>query len=215
MSKDLSKSELSQAIVQVIREKDPKTVEELIELIKERVSRSDSEIMAAVLDLQREGKLDFTKPPESSIPSFSVYMRTEHALWYWLILATSAATAAVVFAIPEDLFPFVYVRYVLGSIFVLWFPGYAFIRALFPSSLSKETPRAGLDTIERIALSLGMSLALVPIVGLLLNYTPWGIRLFPITLSMLVLTLIFATVAIVREHQAKTKTYSKLSEKTS
>lgn len=27
------------------------------------------------------------------------------------------------------------------------------------------------------------SLALVPLIGLLLNYTPWGIRLTPITLS--------------------------------
>ena len=207
MSKDLSKSELSQAIVQVTREENPKTVEELIELVRGKVSRPDSEIMAAVLNLQRNGKLDFTKPPESSIPSFSVYMRTEHALWYWLILATSAATAAVVFAIPEDLFPLVYIRYVLGSIFVLWLPGYAFTRALFPSTLSGETPKAGLDTIERIALSLGTSLALVPIVGLLLNYTPWGIRLVPITLSLLVLTLILAAVAIVREHHARTRTY--------
>ena len=60
-----------------------------------------------------------------------------------------------------------------------------------------------MDTIERVALSLGMSLALVPIVGLILNYTPWGIRLTPITLSLLALTIVFATAAILREYQAK------------
>jgi uncharacterized membrane protein len=49
-----------------------------------------------------------------------------------------------------------------------------------------------------------MSLALVPIVGLLLNYTPWGIRQTPIVLSLLTLTVIFATTGILREHQAKT-----------
>jgi uncharacterized membrane protein len=48
-----------------------------------------------------------------------------------------------------------------------------------------------------------MSLALVPIVGLLLNYTPWGIRLTPIVLSLLALTLIFATVAIIKEYLAQ------------
>ncbi len=53
-----------------------------------------------------------------------------------------------------------------------------------------------MDTIERIALCLGMSIVLIPIVGLILNYTPWGIRLIPVTLSLLVLTVIFATVAI-------------------
>lgn len=57
-----------------------------------------------------------------------------------------------------------------------------------------------MDTIERVALSFGMSLALVPIVGLILNYTPWGIRLTPITLSLLALTVVFGPVAIFREH---------------
>jgi uncharacterized membrane protein len=58
-----------------------------------------------------------------------------------------------------------------------------------------------MDTIERAALSIG--LATVPIVGLLLNYSPWGIRLTPITLSLLALTSTFATAALTREHQAK------------
>jgi uncharacterized membrane protein len=71
----------------------------------------------------------------------------------------------VVFTVPEDAYPIVYLRYILGSIFILWLPGYTFIKALFPE---KE-----LDSIERIALSIGMSIALVPIIGLLLNYTPF------------------------------------------
>ena len=45
-----------------------------------------------------------------------------------------------------------------------------------------------------------MSLALVPITGLLLNYTPWGIRTTPITLSLLALTTAFAIAAIIREY---------------
>jgi uncharacterized membrane protein len=59
-----------------------------------------------------------------------------------------------------------------------------------------------MDSIERLALSVGLSLALVPIVGLVLNYTPWGIRLAPIILSLLVLTVAFAASALVREYQA-------------
>lgn len=69
---------------------------------------------------------------------------------------------------------------------------------------SLGTTEKYLDTIERVALSLGMSIALVPIIGLLLNYTPWGIRLTPIVLSLLALTIVFATAAIIRENQAKT-----------
>jgi uncharacterized membrane protein len=87
----------------------------------------------------------------------------------------------------------------------LWLPGYTFIKALFPTSVPIKTSSENIDTIERVALSLGMSLALTPIVGLILNYTPWGIRLTPVTLSLLALTVVFATAAILREYQTKTK----------
>jgi len=67
-----------------------------------------------------------------------------------------------------------------------------------------KTESEELDNIERIAPSIGMSLALVPITGLILNYTPWGIRLTPVTLSLLGLTATFATTAIIREHKNQT-----------
>ena len=74
-------------------------------------------------------------------------------------------------------------RIALGLPFVLFVPGYVFIFALFP-----EKPRrhSGIEAIERIALSLGMSIAIVPLIGLALNYTPWGIRLQPILVSLLI-----------------------------
>jgi uncharacterized membrane protein len=86
---------------------------------------------------------------------------------------------------------------------VLFLPGFTFIKALFPTSVPVKTSSDNMDTVERVALSLGISLALTPIVGLILNYTPWGITLTPITLSLLALTVVFTTAAILREHQTK------------
>ena len=99
------------------------------------------------------------------------------------------------------------VRVVAGLVFVLFIPGYAFIAALFPEAGSGPTaddetvsdPRAdGIDGIERVALSFGLSIALVPLVGLVLNFTPWGIRLLPILVSLSGLTLVLTAVAAVR-----------------
>jgi uncharacterized membrane protein len=60
----------------------------------------------------------------------------------------------------------VLIRWVLGSLFVLFIPGYVTAELLFPKGRE-------LDTIEGFGLSVGWSLALVPLVGLLLNFTPW------------------------------------------
>jgi uncharacterized membrane protein len=43
-----------------------------------------------------------------------------------------------------------------------------------------------------------LSTSLVPLVGLLLNYTPWGIRLDPIVISLTILTVALTGVALER-----------------
>lgn len=73
-------------------------------------------------------------------------------------------------------------RAVLGFILVLFVSGYAFASALFPGSDE-------LDGIERLALSIGLSICIVVFIGIALNYTPWGIRLKPILLSISAFTL--------------------------
>ena len=83
------------------------------------------------------------------------------------------------------------VRVVLGLLLVLFLPGYSLIAALFPR-------RDDLDGIERIALSFGLSIAVVPLLGLGLNYTPYGIRLVPILAVLSVFTVSLAVIAGVR-----------------
>ena len=127
------------------------------------------------------------------------YIFSSKAIWFWLTVIFAVSTVIAVFTIPENAHaPFIFIRYGLGIIFVLWLPGYTFIKALFPTHVPIKTSSEDLDTLERIVLSIGMSLALVPIVGLLLNYTPWGIRQTPVTLSLLALTIVFALVALAR-----------------
>ncbi|AGB38638.1 DUF1616 domain-containing protein [Natronococcus occultus] len=91
-------------------------------------------------------------------------------------------------------------RVPLGLAFALFVPGYVFIAALFPEAgesptadepaadetarFSGESIREGIDGIERVALAFGLSIAVVPLIGLVLNFTPWGIRLVPIMVAL-------------------------------
>ena len=86
------------------------------------------------------------------------------------------------------------VRTVLGLLLVLFFPGYALIASLFPK-------KDDLDSIERITLSFGLSIAITPLLGLVLNYTPWGIRLDQILVSLTGITLLLCAVAIIRRRR--------------
>jgi hypothetical protein len=195
-----TKKDPAETLVRITREKKPETVKVLVTLAKQELPLPEREILKLVIELQSNGQIKFTERSVATPSTLSTYLKTSPPIWYCATITLAVITTICVFTVPDNLYPWVYSRYVLGSIFVLWLPSYTFIMALFP----KETPFAAddknLDTIIRIALSAGMSLALVPIVGLLLNYTPWGIRLTPITLSLLALTLILATVALVRKH---------------
>jgi len=197
---------LTDVILKTTLAQKPETVNQLARLTRERLPNvSEQQILDAIAQLQREGKLKLTREQQQTPLSLKAYLKTFNSSWYWTTLIATFATIAAVFTIPENLQPYVIIRYVLGTVFILWLPGYTFIKALFPTQVPVKTSSENLDTIERIALSIGLSLALVPIVGLLLNYTPWGIRLTPITLSLAALTLTFATAALLRENETRKK----------
>jgi uncharacterized membrane protein len=71
---------------------------------------------------------------------------------------------------------------------VLFIPGYCLIAALFPK-------KGDVDLLERIMLSIGLSIAVVPLIGLGLNFTPWGIQLEPLVVALMLFTWVMIVVA--------------------
>jgi len=193
-------SNLDESIIKILTNEHPKTVKQLIKLVQLKNDVPEQEITERILLLQDQGKIVL----KDQLPlSFTLkdYVLSVHAYWYVIIVVLAATTATLILANLERA-PVIggillYVRYFFGSIFVLFLPGYSFVKALFPV---RE-----IDNVERAALSIGMSLAIVAINALILNYTPWGISTIPITLSLLGITLILSTGAVVREHQTLSK----------
>jgi uncharacterized membrane protein len=85
------------------------------------------------------------------------------------------------------------VRPAAGLLMVLFVPGYSLIAALFPG-------RSDLGRMERGALSLGLSIAVSSLIGLALNYTPWGIRIDPLVVCLSVFTIVCVYIANMRRH---------------
>ena len=151
----------------------------------EGISRDDA--VAALTTLQGDKKLSIVEAkPHSRLAS---YAWSPLSFWFWASLAAVAIALALITVTSGAV---LYLRYAFGSALVLFIPGYSLIEALYP--------KRELDELTRFALSIGLSLALVPLTGLVLNYTPFGIRLLPVSLSIAGLSVIFLVLALVRKH---------------
>lgn len=147
--------------------------------------------MRATYEEYVNGKLRLVDP-DPPITFAEYIMRPDYSMWLWTLLSLVLVAAASVF-LSDLLPPLTYIRYVAGSILVLFAVGYATVEALYPNEKD-------LSDLERLALSIGLSLAIVPLIGLILNYTPWGIRLGPILASLMVYTISMSVVAAYRKY---------------
>ena len=102
-----------------------------------------------------------------------------------IVVISTILLLGIIYLTPDS-----WVRTVLGLPYLLFFPGYVLISFLFP----EEEP---LDKIERIALSFGLSIAITPLIGLLLNYT-WQISLIPLLTSISLFIFAFSGLALYR-----------------
>ena len=167
-----------------------KKISEAVPAIAREEDISTDEAAKVVYKLWKKGFIDLrnTEAPRDILR----YLFSVEGAWFHIITIILLITVGLVFLVSEP--PLLYLRYVLGSLFILYLPGYALIEALYPRGDE-------LEPLERLALSIGLSLALVPLVGLILNYTPWGIRLTPVTISLALLTEILITYALFRKYQ--------------
>lgn len=126
--------------------------------------------------------------------TFLGYIFSSKGIWFWAVIVTVIVTSFIVLIESEASSVLVYPRYLLGFAFVLILPGFALIKILFPIK--------GLDFFESLTLSIGISLAIVPLVVLILNFTPWGIGTYSVTMGLLMFTILLAIVAEIRGYQA-------------
>ena len=128
--------------------------------------------------------------------SWSVVWRALGKDFAWVLAGMLLLTLFIILgeyaALPSGLaVPVQILRLLLGLIFVLYVPGYCLTAALFAAS-------DDLDGIERTGLSLGLSVAWIPVLALILDRLPWGLRLWPILLGEMVSILLFRTIALWR-----------------
>lgn len=97
-------------------------------------------------------------------------------------------------------------RIFLGLPLLLYFPGYTLLSALFAK-------RNSIDPIEKVALSVAISVAIVSLTGFVLNYLPIGITLEPVLYTICGFVFLFSLITLFRSRHSQTTEYD-FSEKT-
>jgi uncharacterized membrane protein len=100
-----------------------------------------------------------------------------------IVDALTLVLVAVIVLLPEGVF-----RIILGLPFALFFPGYVLVAAVFPR-------QSGAGNILRFTLSVAVSFTLTAIIGIILNYTSLGIKLYPMLYTLTALTITTSLVA--------------------
>jgi uncharacterized membrane protein len=85
-------------------------------------------------------------------------------------------------------------RTIFGLPFLLFLPGYSLVSALW-------VKKSEMDMLERTVLSLGLSIALVALLGIGLNFTPMGITLNSIVIALFILIMILVGLTWFRRKQ--------------
>ena len=185
---------LKKMIANAVTSGHPETVGQLAKIISADAAIDESDFITALKEMVSEGALDL-RPPSYEVESVLDYLfNPTLSGWLWVSVGTVALAMFAVTSVP-DLFPVNVVRWVLGSILVLYLPGFSLLELLFPTGKQ-------IDSLERFALSIGVSLAVIPLIGLVLNFTQWGIRFASVTVALGTFTIGVLAAAAARKYLA-------------
>ena len=192
MNKKVNLEEIRNKIIYTINNESPNNVKELVNIIKSEYNIDRNLIINEIIELENNKIIKLQDIKITKTKNIKSYILSSSSYWFWLNGGFIMLTIIGAYLIPPNYIPLSYIRILLASIAILFLPGYNLIKLLFPQ---KE-----INLIERLTLSLGSSIALIPLLGLLLNYTDWGLRLTPIILSTSALTMLLSITAIYREY---------------
>jgi DNA-binding Lrp family transcriptional regulator len=91
-------TDVTKVILEVIHEKKPQSVKQLIRMLKERLNLTEEELIDSLIRLQVEGVVNFENQALTS-KGLTSYLKTDEAIWYWMSIAAEAFVSVLVFSI--------------------------------------------------------------------------------------------------------------------
>ena len=181
---------LENVILDLLETKQPSNVKELVSLVQKQVDVTPKVIEQKIKSLHKKGLVSLEEPAIHK--SFISFISQRTSFWFWIVVVTSVLSFTSILFFPETGTPLSLIRYIFAFILIALLPGYCLTETLFPE-------KSALDFIERVTFSIGLSFAITALTGLILSFTPFGLRLATILPSLGSLVIILAIVALIRK----------------
>jgi hypothetical protein len=192
---------LETIIVETLKEEKPQTTQELLSLVIQKTQAPLSQVTEVLLKMENRNQISFTRT-QSTVPlTLKSFIFSYQAIWFWLSI-TFCIITILALLLPLNTPVALYISSGLSAVFILFLPGLSLSKTLFPTHIALIAGE-NTEALERVVISLGLSLALVPIAAAILNFSPWGIRLIPLAASLLLFTVGFSIAGLLRDYQEK------------
>ncbi len=158
-------------------------LKDLVRKLKNDLKISEKEAIEKVYSMYTRSDID-TMPMARD---FVDYLRTSIAKKYMIII-----TISIIGLLFINLNVFYVLRAMFGILLLFYLPGYSLLESLHISVSSG---------LEKIILSISLSITLLLFIGLLLNYSPWGLNILPLTATITAIIILLVIAALFRNYK--------------
>jgi len=165
---DVEREEIKELLIQSLETTKPKTIRELVSDL-EAQKKSRENILPIIREMEQndviilqEPLIEITPPPTRFRDYF--FKRNYYSYEHWLILSSVFLTLTLVL-VDVRTGIFFYIRYAIIVFYLLILPGWSFTAAIFPELNDR------LRFLERVATAIGLSIVVLVMVGLFINFT--------------------------------------------
>jgi len=157
------RSEVARNIIHLLITDGKLSGQDLYEKARQQTGVDAESFAEAIGLLATSGRIRVKASPKK-ISNFGRYMLAYEFSWpSWFVVVLTSALVLLVYLLP-DAYPWQAGRFLIGAAFVLLVPGFSLEHLLFQDGLRR-------DPYVRAAIVLGLSLSVIPLVGLVLSYS--------------------------------------------
>jgi len=182
----MDKAELRKSVLEHIKQKKVIKIEELMKSLE----IEEKTLVEILLELEDKKEIAIIEPIPKNKSFLKYFLDFNYSYWYHFVNLFSLIVV-IMNIIPNSIIPYIFKSFI-SILFLVFFPGFTLVQFLFP--------KREVSLTERFALSIGISIALVPVFGLI-SYYAFRVELVEATLLITLFTIFMNSLALYRKYK--------------